>query len=194
MPRLRKAISACEESDKPPQDAWSWSQTGHGHDSNCRVKLWEASEEMKSEWAGLRHFVTVRRWGERNGKPFNTVTCYMSSMKARSYRHASVIRGHRRIENNLHWVKDVVMNEDDCGIELPNAAIILGVFRDLAFNLLVFRGYRSISAGMNAMGERVPLLWETMTSSMPQLLQFQKLAHTKKTRKQRKIKLNQYLE
>ena len=190
-PRLHKAILAYEKQAKPPLDSWSWEQTGHGHDSSCRVKLWEASQEMAEEWEGLRYFVTVRRQGERDGKAFNTITCYISSVDGKAYRHASLIRGHRRIENNLHWVKDVVMNEDDCGIEEPKPAATLGIFRDIAFNLLVFQGYRSISTGMNAMGERVQPMLEIMRATMPQLLQIQKLACAKKTSAKRKVNSNQ---
>ncbi len=43
---------------------------------------------------------------------------------------------HRRIENNLHWMLDVVFHEDDAHVRLGHAAVILNMFRKLCLQLL----------------------------------------------------------
>ena len=142
-----------------PLDAWSWSQTGHGHDAHCRIKVWSADAAMKARWPGLERYISVRRWGERNGEAFDHTTYYITSEPCSAWWLAQRIRGHRRIENTLHWTKDVVLNEDDCGLTDSQAATNLAVVRNISFNLLVMAGYRSLSEGIGAMGERIGTLW-----------------------------------
>jgi hypothetical protein len=72
---------------------------------------------------------------------------------------AQRIRGHRKIENTLHWTKDVVLNEDGCGLLDSQQAANMAVIRNIGFNLLTMAGYKSISAGIQAMGERIDRLW-----------------------------------
>ena len=122
---------------------------------------------MKAQWAGLERFISVRRHGIRNNKPFDSLTYHITSETLSSYRLAGLVRGHRRIENNLHWTKDVILNEDNCGIREPHPAAILGIFRDIAFNLLQMNGFKSITEGISAMGENIERLWEIITQSPP---------------------------
>ncbi|MFN4322896.1 MAG: ISAs1 family transposase, partial [Aeromonas media] len=48
----------------------------------------------------------------------------------------SAVRGHWAIENSLHWVLDVVMNEDACQIYRGDAPQILACARHMAQNML----------------------------------------------------------
>jgi predicted transposase YbfD/YdcC len=43
---------------------------------------------------------------------------YLSSKDWSAHQFAEAVRGHWLIENRLHWVKDVTLNEDNC-IHLP---------------------------------------------------------------------------
>ena len=47
----------------------------------------------------------------------------------------------------------MILGEDNCGILEPHPASILGVFRNIAFNLLQMNGFKSITEGISAMGE-----------------------------------------
>lgn len=140
-------------------DAWSWTQRGHGHDAHCRIKIWQADGAMKAHWPGLQRYISVRRWGTRGAKVFDHTTYYISSEASSAWWLAQRIRGHRRIENTLHWTKDVVLHEDGCGLVDSQAATTLALIRNISFNLTVMAGYRSISAGIGAMGENIATLW-----------------------------------
>ncbi|MBD2798272.1 transposase [Xenorhabdus sp. 18] len=48
----------------------------------------------------------------------------------------SAVRGHRGIENRVHWVLDVSMKEDACQIHRGESAEILACMRHLSLNLL----------------------------------------------------------
>ncbi|RLC03376.1 MAG: hypothetical protein DRI57_29165, partial [Deltaproteobacteria bacterium] len=57
---------------------------------------------------------------------------------------AQGIRGHRHVENRLHCVKDVVMNEDGSGIRNVNAAADMSVFRNIVINIFRGNGFDSV--------------------------------------------------
>ena len=161
QPNLHNAIT--ETTKTKPLDAYSWTQDGHGHDSQCRIKIWEADSNMKRKWPGLQRYISVRRQGIRNDKKFDTTTFYISSETQSAWSFAKGIRGHRKIENTLHWTKDVVQNEDDCGLVKPQAVINMAVMRNISFNLLVMNGFKSISEGIGAMGESIKTMWGMIT-------------------------------
>lgn len=161
QPTLHRAVKTMSAST--PLDAWSWSQGGHGHDAHCRLKVWSADPALRADWSGLQRYISVRRWGQREGKTFDHTTYYISSEPRSAWWLAQRLRGHRRIENTLHWTKDVVLHEDDCGLVDSQAATTLALIRNISFNLLVMAGYRSISDGIDAMGEQIGRLW-TMIS------------------------------
>ncbi|OOF25991.1 ISAs1 family transposase [Salinivibrio sp. IB872] len=61
---------------------------------------------------------------------------YISSATLTPERFAEAVRGHWEIENRLHWVLDVTMNEDACQIYRGHAAEILAGVRHMALNML----------------------------------------------------------
>lgn len=93
QPNLRRAIEETAQ-NLPPLNAWSWTQKGHGHETHCRLKVWEAAEPIKAQWAGLERFISVRRQGIRDKKPFDSITYHITSEVLSSYRLAGFVRGH----------------------------------------------------------------------------------------------------
>jgi predicted transposase YbfD/YdcC len=51
-------------------------------------------------------------------------------------KYAQVLRGHWRIENNLHWQLDISLGEDQSRIQERHAAANLALLRKLALSLL----------------------------------------------------------
>ena len=50
--------------------------------------------------------------------------------------YAKVLRGHWRIENNLHWQLDISFGEDDSRIQERNGAANFALLRKMALSLL----------------------------------------------------------
>jgi predicted transposase YbfD/YdcC len=61
---------------------------------------------------------------------------YISSAQASAERTAEAVRGHWRIENQLHWTLDVVFNEDQSRLRKGHGAKNMAVVRHFAINLV----------------------------------------------------------
>jgi predicted transposase YbfD/YdcC len=109
----------------------------------------------------LARLVKVERLGTRAGKPYEQIAYYISSLSLNAAQFAQGIRGHWGIENRLHWIKDVVFEEDTSKIRLGNAPANLSMIRNLAIAILRYNGYSSITRAVRMIGhnlERIFLL------------------------------------
>ncbi|NES25846.1 MAG: transposase [Symploca sp. SIO3E6] len=77
---------------------------------------------------------------------------------ARSKEFAHGIRGHWGIENRLHWVKDVVLNEDLSTIHMGDAPANISVVRAIVLNVLRRNGYDSITTAQRFLSNDIDKL------------------------------------
>ncbi len=61
---------------------------------------------------------------------------FISSLSAHAKESLHAVRSHWQIENALHWVLDVVFEEDACQIKAENGAANMAVLRHIALILL----------------------------------------------------------
>ncbi|MEH2464986.1 MAG: ISAs1 family transposase [Nostoc sp.] len=109
------------------------------------VEVFHDLTGISPEWVGLKSLIKVERIGTREGKPSHQVAYYISSKVYSAIDFAKGIRGHWGIENRLHWVKDVIFDEDRSTIRMGNAPANLSVMRTIALNILRRNGYSSIT-------------------------------------------------
>ena len=77
---------------------------------------------------------------EIQGPPTVERRYYLSSLPADIERFAKAVRGHWSIENQLHWVLDVVFGEDQSRARTEQAAENLAALRRLASRQCVAAG------------------------------------------------------
>ena len=85
------------------------------------VEVFNDLTGISQEWTGLESLIKVERIGTRASKPYHQVVYYISSLVRSAADFAKGIRGHWGIENRLHWVKDVIFDEDHSTIRTGNA-------------------------------------------------------------------------
>jgi predicted transposase YbfD/YdcC len=61
---------------------------------------------------------------------------YISSLAPDAKRLAQIIRSHWSVENRLHWVMDVIFNDDQMRARTQFAAHNLAVLRHITLNLI----------------------------------------------------------
>ncbi len=87
-------------------------------------------------WAGLKSIVMVISTRIIDGVETRQVRYYISSLSSNAQRILQVCRRHWAIENELHWILDVALNEDHSRVRKDQAPENFAVLRHIALNLL----------------------------------------------------------
>jgi predicted transposase YbfD/YdcC len=87
-------------------------------------------------WSGLQSIAMVICTRIIAGQETRHIRYYISSLPSDAERLLHVVRKHWSIENQLHWVLDVALNEDRSRVCKDQAPENLAVLRHIALNLL----------------------------------------------------------
>jgi predicted transposase YbfD/YdcC len=113
-------------------------EKGHGRVETRRY--WQTGDldwfADTEQWEGLRSVGLVESVREKDGQRSVERRYYLCSLKVDVEKFARAVRGHWSIENQLHWVLDVVFAEDQSRARTENAAENLAGLRRLAVSLL----------------------------------------------------------
>lgn len=98
-----------------------------------------SSGVVGERWPHLGQVCRLERWRRVKGKAQVEVSCAITSLPpggADAGRLLGLWRGYRGIENRLHWVRDVTMDEDRCQVRSGAAPQAFACCRNLALALL----------------------------------------------------------
>ena len=76
----------------------------------------------------------VERKGTHCGKRFEETISYLSSLDLDANQFAHRIRDHGQVENQPHWIKDVVLGEDKAPLCAGHALTNFAIARTIAVN------------------------------------------------------------
>lgn len=128
----------------PPCSRITQTETGHGRTIQRTVSTFDLADSLKPRWAGAQQAVHVHYVGQRHGKSYEENLYYLTSLNWDATALMARIRAHWGIENRLHWVKDVVLQEDAASIAQSAPASLMAILRNLAVSLFRAHGYPSI--------------------------------------------------
>lgn len=110
---------------------------GHGRvETREYFIISEQSFETQGQWGGLNAVGMVRRERCIDGVSSYETNYYICSQMMSAQAFGKAVRGHWRVENNLHWVLDVAFREDESRIRKGNGPQNFGVLRRFALSLL----------------------------------------------------------
>ena len=118
-------------------DAFQRVDGGHGRIETRRAWICHDLDwlEARHDWPGLKAIGKVMATREKAGKTTTQSRYYLLSTPLSAERFLAVTRAHWAIENSLHWVLDVTMNEDRARNRKENGPENLAMMRRVALNL-----------------------------------------------------------
>jgi predicted transposase YbfD/YdcC len=131
-----------DDPQAPPDDLATTTDGDHGRIETRRAAIvhevaWLAETH---QFPGLKAVGKVTATREQDGKTTTATRYYLLSRPLPAARFLAVVRAHWHIENRLHWVLDVVLDEDRARARKDHAPENLARLRRFALNVL--RAYR----------------------------------------------------
>ena len=139
-PKETKEITANPESKTettPSYDHYETQEAKHGRREVRRVEVIGRPSGMRTweKWLGAQSIIKITYVRYDGKKETEEIRYYISSLKVSAKRFGEIIRRHWSIENQLHWVLDVVFREDESRMK-GNAAQNMAWMRKMALALL----------------------------------------------------------
>lgn len=113
-------------------------EKGHGRieTRQCEVLRTLKWSDEPDKWSGLKSLIKITATRISGGKSSTEIRYYISSLQQDAKVFNDNIRAHWGIENSLHWVLDMVFDEDWQRKRNKHAAHNFSFIRKIAFNLL----------------------------------------------------------
>jgi len=121
-------------------------EVGHGRRVRRTIKV--AAAPVLLDFAGAVQVAQIRRTRTLAGKKSVEVVYIITSMpshEASALQIATWVQGHWGIENKLHWVRDVIFDEDRSSVRTGNAPRVMATLRSTAISVLRLTGTTSIA-------------------------------------------------
>jgi predicted transposase YbfD/YdcC len=144
QPSLRAACKALPWKTVP---AVSDVDNSHGRRVRRTVRAVQAPDWI--EFPGARQIVQIRRTRNVKGRKTTEVVyviCSLDMAEAQPRQVASWIRGHWRVENSLHWVRDVTYDEDRHQLRVGKGPQVMASLRNASISLIRLSGRTKIAA------------------------------------------------
>lgn len=123
---------------------------GHGRVEYRRLRSSPRLSEYL-DWPGLEQVCVierVRRIGTEEHRETVFAITSLPAATGSASRLLELTRGHWGIENEVHWVKDVVLGEDACRVRTNDGPQILSGLRNAALRLLHGNGLDRIASAL----------------------------------------------
>lgn len=122
----------------PPGRTATRVEKGHGREEKRTLRT-TSILTLGHKWAGLKQGFELRRERRIQGKTTVEIVYGVTSLsegEADAARLLVLVRDHWKIENQLHYVRDVTLREDACRVRSGSAPQILAALRNAAVHLL----------------------------------------------------------
>lgn len=150
---LHKALVEVTREHKPI-DFYQQSERGHSRWEHRRVLVFDQLEGCAKKWTDLTRLICVQRWGTRDHKFYSCTHYYISDLAYTAYTFAALVRGHWSIENQLHWPKDMMLNEDKAKQRYGHTPANWSMVRNIFVNVARKLGFASIATAKRSLANQ----------------------------------------
>ena len=157
QPKLYQQIEAESNQQLAKQTVENHEKT-RNRNSYRKVEVFEPPKNLGKLWVGVGSVIKVERSGIRANESYQRIGYYLCSLAPQSRRLADGIRGHWLIENSLHWVKDVIYEEDVSPQKAGFAPRNLSLLKTWVLTLLRTHGFDSIKSAISEISHNLPYI------------------------------------
>jgi len=112
-------------------------EKSRGRQEYRKIAVFAKPSGLSEEWKGVARVLHVERKRTHQKETEISHSYYITSLQCDDAELlARGVRGHWSIENQLHWVKDTIMHEDDSYIRRNNGIENLSILKNIAINLV----------------------------------------------------------
>jgi predicted transposase YbfD/YdcC len=90
----------------------------------------------RHQWPGLKTIIMVESIREIGSKIEQETRFYVTSLDLPASQMGAIVRSHWAVENQLHWIMDMVFRDDECRLRTENAPANFTTIKHMATNLL----------------------------------------------------------
>jgi len=132
----------------------------HGRREHRTLKVTAVAQGLAFPHATQAIQVIRRRATARKGKKrrWSAETVYvitsLTAAQASPSKLAAMLRGHWAIEDRLHWIRDVIYDEDRSQIRTASGPRVMATLRNLAISILRLAGHACIAAPLRYHAQR----------------------------------------
>jgi len=154
LPLTKKVKKIVSEQD--PISQAETSEINRGRSERRILELYKPEGNDFSEWSNLNAIISVRRIRKTMGSESDCVHYYIASLKTTNAKALlNMVRKHWWVENKLHFVKDVFMEEDRTKFRTYDRYKKNSLYRNVVFNFLKLIGHKSIKEGKETYANNV---------------------------------------
>lgn len=141
---------------------------GHGRHERRTLQVTAVAAGLRFPHAAQAIRI-VRRRRPLTSKKWSTETIYavtsLTAAQARPDQLAAALRGHRAIEDRLHWVRDVTYGEDLSQVRTASGPRVMATLRNLALTILRLAGVTNVAAALRHHSRRPDRPLQTLIST-----------------------------
>lgn len=120
-----------------PIDTYSTYDTNdHGRYESRTIEVFDDLHMVAKEWTMVRRLLKVTAKVVKYGHVSYETRYYISNLTVDAKQFLHIIRSHWRIENSLHYVKDVAFGEDLNRMRTSQTPFVSSLVKSIAINLL----------------------------------------------------------
>ena len=137
----------------------------HGRQVRRTVAVYALPKSLPKRWqhCAITAIVWVKREGLRQGSPYEESHFYLSNVRESAQTFNLLVQNHWQIENGLHWVKDVTLNEDDPPRQGGHAPISWAVLNSFAITVARKLDASTVPAAMRLLANQVTKVFRLLT-------------------------------
>lgn len=135
-------------------------KSSRGRNEKRIYELYKNSkEELKEAWIDLEKIIKVERIREIKNKKSVEIVYFITNKDCELSELATGIRNHWLIENSLHWVKDVIFEEDKTRHKLNEIPEIKSILINIVINILRENEDKYLKRTMRLCSNDIQRLW-----------------------------------